>query len=73
MASHKKHSGTELDEIQPMVNEILSFSCYAILSNGPLGGHLGLSISINMKWFHSGTIVIDSGRKTFMFSGDIGI
>ena len=34
--SHKKHSGTKLDQYQPMVLGILSFSClYAIFSNGP--------------------------------------
>ena len=36
IASYKKHSGTKLDQYQPMVLEILSFSClYAILSNNP--------------------------------------
>ena len=40
MALYKKHSGTKLDQYQPMVLEISSFSCfYAILSNGP-GGYL---------------------------------
>ena len=27
MASYKKHSGTKLDQFQPMVLEIMSFSC----------------------------------------------
>ena len=39
MASVKKHSGTKLDQFQPMVLEISSFSIYAIFSN-TLGGYL---------------------------------
>ena len=39
--SNKKQSGTKLDQYQPMVLEISSFSClYTIFRNGP-GGHLG--------------------------------
>ena len=48
------------------------FRVYAFLVTDP-AGHLGLSICINMKWFHSGTIVIESDQNTFMLSWDIGI
>ena len=33
-----------------------------------LGGHLELSVCINMERFHSGTTVVKSGQNTFMFS-----
>ena len=62
----KKHSGTKLDQYQPIFLEISSFLCLnAAFSNGD---HLGLSICINMKWFHYGTIMIKSDQNTFMFS-----
>ena len=66
-----KHSGTKLDQFQPMVLEILSFLClFYFLIMAP-GGHLGLSICINIKWFHSGTIVMESDQNTFMFFHEI--
>ena len=34
-ASYKKHSGTKLDQFQPMVLEILSFLCLCYFSNSP--------------------------------------
>ena len=34
-AKYKKHTGTKLDQFQPMALGILSFSCYAIFSNSP--------------------------------------
>ena len=52
--------------------EILSFSCLCYLRNGPWRPSWIVSLH-NMKWFHSGTIVIESDQNIFMFSWDIGI
>ena len=46
--------------------DIVIFVFVLFLVTAP-GTNLGLSICINMKWFHSGTIVIESDQNTFMF------
>ena len=59
ITSYKKRSGTALDQCQPRVLEILSFSCLCFFSIGPLRP-FQIALCINLKWFYSGTTEIKS-------------